>query len=474
MDAPSDTFDLVVLGGGTGGYTAAFRASQLGLRTALVEAGAIGGTCLHRGCIPTKVMLESADLLARMRDAATFGLRAGDVGADMIAIAARRSEIVKRLTGGLLSLVRKNHVELIHGIGRLEGPTSVRVSLDDGHEGGERLLKAVNVILATGSRPRSLPGIEPDGRVVMTSDDIVASDRVPSSLIVVGAGAVGVEFASFYRDLGTEVTLVEYLPSLVPLEDAEVGRTLERSFRRRGITVVTNARLDTASLVANEAGVTVMVDSASGGERRELHAERMLVATGRAANTSGIGLESTDVEVVAGVVKVDPLMRTHEEHVFAIGDMVGGLLLAHAAAHEGIVAVETIAGLAPQPVDYNVMPRATYCRPQIASVGRTEEELKRDGVPYVSGRFPWLGSAKAVIGGDHEGFAKILSSTATDQVLGVHLIGPHVTDLVSEGALALILAADASVLAHTVHPHPSLSEALAEAAMAVSGQSINA
>lgn len=475
MESPADQFDLIVLGGGTGGYTAAFRASQLGLRTALVEADLIGGTCLHRGCIPTKVMLESADLLARMRDASAFGLEAAGVGANMAAIARRRTDTVNRLTGGLMSLVRKNRVELIHGRGVLGSSRVVRVALagPDGLAEGERVIQATNLILATGSRPRSLPGLVPDGRRIVTSDDVLTSEVIPPSLIVVGGGAVGVEFASFYRDMGTEVTLVEYLPSLAPLEDAEIGRVLERAFRRRGIEVIVGARLDPETAVADDAGVTVSVETVAGVGRRELHAAQLLVATGRSANVSGIGLENTQVVVESGVIRVDPYMRTAEPNVYAIGDLVGGLLLAHVAAHEGIVAVETIAGLDPEPVDYSIMPRATYCRPQIASVGRSEAELTRDSVPYVAGKFPWLANAKAVIGGDHEGFAKVLAHAETGQILGIHLIGPHVTDLVAEGSLGMNLAARVQELAHTVHPHPSLSEALAEAAMAVSGQSIN-
>ncbi len=472
----SNSFDLVVLGGGTGGYSAAFRAAQMGLRTALVEEARIGGTCLHSGCIPTKAMLESADLYARIRDAATFGLSVGETGVDMGAIARRRTQVVDRLTKGLMSLVKKNQVEFVHGRGVLERATTVRVALagEDGTPGagGERLLDATDVILATGSRVKSLPGLVPDGAHIVTSDDVLRSDTLPKSLVVVGAGAVGVEFASFYRDMGAEVTLLEYLPSVVPLEDAEVGQVLERAFKRRGIAVMTSARFDPAAVTVDGDGVRLSVGP-EGKEPKELRAEQMLVATGRASNVEGIGLEKTRAVVERGVVKVDGRMRTGEPHLYAIGDLVGGLLLAHVAAHEGITAVETICGLEPHPIDYTIMPRATYSRPQIASIGRSEQELQRDGVPYTVGKFPWTANAKALIGGEYDGFTKVLAHAETDLVLGVHLVGPHVTDLVAEPSVGMLLESTAWEIAAAVHPHPTLSEAIGEAAMAVAGRSIN-
>ncbi len=472
----SNSFDLIVLGGGTGGYSAAFRAAQMGLRTALVEEARIGGTCLHRGCIPTKAMLESADLYARVRDAAAFGLIVGETGVEMGVIAARRAQVVERLTKGLMGLVKKNKVEFVAGHGVLESATTVRVALNgaDGTPGagGERLLDASDVILATGSRVKSLPGLVPDGRRIVTSDDVLRSDTLPKSIIVVGAGAVGVEFASFYRDMGAQVTLLEYLPSVVPLEDAEVGQVLERAFRRRGIDVMTNARFDPAAVTVAADGVALTVGP-EGGKPVELRAEQLLVATGRAANVEGIGLEKTRAVVERGIVQVDGRMRTAEPHLYAIGDMVGGLLLAHVAAHEGITAVETILGLEPEPIDYAKMPRATYCRPQVASIGRSEQELQRDGVPFKVGKFPWMANGKAIIGGEYDGFAKVLAHAETDRVLGVHLVGPHVTDLVAEASVGIFLEATAWELGAAVHPHPTLSEAIGEAAMAVAGRSIN-
>ncbi len=472
----SNSFDLVVLGAGTGGYSAAFRAAQMGLRVALVDEEPIGGTCLHWGCIPTKAMLESADLCARIRDAAAFGLSVGETGVDMPAIAKRRTQVVDRLTKGLMSLVKKNQVTWVAGHGVLERATKIRVALngEDGTKGtgGERVLDATDVILATGSRVKSLPGLVPDGTHIVTSDDVLRSDALPHSIIVVGAGAVGVEFASFYRDMGAEVTLLEYLPSVVPLEDAEIGQVLERAFKRRGIAVMTNARFDPASVTVEDGQVCVRVGP-EGKEPKELRADQLLVATGRAANVEGIGLEQTRAVVERGVVRVDGHMRTAEPHLYAIGDLVGGLLLAHVAAHEGITAVETICGLDPHPIDYAIMPRATYCRPQIATIGRSEQELKRDGVPYRVGKFPWTANGKAIIGGEYDGFVKVLAHEETDRVLGVHMIGPHVTDLVAEAAAGMLLETTAWELGAAVHPHPTLSEAIGEAAMAVAGRSIN-
>ncbi|MGZ3587616.1 MAG: dihydrolipoyl dehydrogenase [Candidatus Limnocylindrales bacterium] len=471
----SNSFDLVVLGAGTGGYAAAFRAAQLGMRVALVDSYKIGGTCLHIGCIPTKAMLETADLYAKVRKAGDYGLRIGPTSVDMTALAKRRDGVVERLHKGLQGLVKKHKVEYIRGTGHLNGHTKVEIELldEDFRPAGSRSLDATDVILATGSRVKSLPGLVPDGRRVVTSDDILKGDGLPQSLIVVGAGAVGVEFASFYADMGSQVTVLEYLPSLVPLEDREVGTELERSFKRRGIETMTNARFDPAAVEVTEDGVCLMVGP-EGGEARELRAEQLLVATGRAANVEGVGLETTRAKVEKGVVQVDlRTMRTAEPHLYAIGDVVGGLWLAHVAAHEGLAAVAAIANLEPEPVDYQRMPRATYCRPQIASIGRSEQECERDGIPYKTGKFPWIASGKALIGGEYEGFVKVVAQRDTDQVLGVHMIGPHVTDLISEASAAMLLEATAWELGAAVHPHPTLSEALGEAATLVDGWAIN-
>ncbi len=473
-----DWFDVVVLGAGTGGYSAAFRAAQLGLKVALVDADKIGGTCLHRGCIPTKAILESADLAHRVRDTgAGLGVHTSGLAIDYAAVAANKDAVVRRMWTGLKSLVGKNKVEWVGGRGRLDGAGRVRVLLHgtDGTPGagGERVLRANDVILATGSRVKSLPGLVPDGVRILTSDDVLRMVELPPSLIVIGAGAVGAEFASAFHDLGVKVTLLEYLPAVVPLEDAEVSRELQRSFERRGITVMTNARFDQASVIAGEDGVRITVGP-EGGERAELTADAILVATGRAPNTEDLGLETIRATLERGFVKVDGLMRTDEPHLWAIGDLVGGLLLAHTAAHEGLTAVHALAGEPDvHPMDYANQPRATYTRPEIASVGLTEAQCAERGLPVRVGRVPFQAIAKAVIHGSREGFAKVIAHAETGAILGVHVIGPHATELIAEASLATALGATVDEVGAATHPHPTLSEVLGEAAMAVRGRSIN-
>ena len=474
----SNDFDLVVLGAGTGGYTAAFRAAQLGLKVALVDEDKIGGTCLHRGCIPTKALLESAAFAERLRHAKDFGFDiGGEPTLDYKQVAARRDQVVKRMWTGLKTLVDKNKVTWIAGRGRLDGPTKVRVSQAGGDGapggGGERVLQATDVILATGSRVKSLPGLEVDGERIVTSDDCLRIDSLPKDIIIVGAGAVGVEFASLYHDFGVKVTLLEYLPQIVPLEDREVSQVVERSFTRRGITVMTNARFDPAAVKADKDGVSLSVGP-EGKEPSELRAERLLVATGRAANVEDIGLETTKVEVDRGFVKVNGRMRTKEPHVYAIGDLVGGLLLAHTAGHEGMVAAHTIAGDEDvHEIDYVAQPRATYCRPEIASIGLTEQQVKDQGIPYKVGKVPFQAIAKAIIGGEYEGFCKVIANSETNDTLGVHLVGPHATDLIAEASLGSTLEATPWEIGLATHPHPTLSEVVGEAAMAVDKRSIN-
>ena len=474
----SNDFDLVVLGAGTGGYSAAFRAGQLGLKVALVDDDKIGGTCLHRGCIPTKALLESAGLVDRIKHAKSFGITLpGEPTIDYAAMAANKDAVVKRMWTGLKTLVAKNKVTWIDGRGRLDGPNKIRVSQpgEDGTpgKGGERILQATNIILATGSRVKSLPGLVPDGKRIVTSDDVLRMTELPRDIIVVGAGAVGVEFASMFHDVGVGVTVLEYLPQIVPLEDAEVSKVVERSFTKRGITVMTNARFDAASVKADKDGVSVMVGP-EGKEPAELRAEMMLVATGRAANIEDIGLETTRVETDRGIIKVDGHMRTREPHVYAIGDIVGGLWLAHTAAHEGIIAAHVIAGEADvHPMDYTTQPRATYCRPEIASIGVTEEQAKAAGTPYKVGKVPFQAIAKAIIGGEYEGFAKVIADTTSGDTIGVHIVGPHATDLIAEASLGFQLEATPWEIGGATHAHPTLSEVIGEAAMAVDGRSIN-
>jgi dihydrolipoamide dehydrogenase len=478
----SNDFDLVVLGAGTGGYTAAFRAAQLGLRVALVDEDKVGGTCLHRGCIPTKALLESAEAMHRARSLKDYGVvLPGEPDVDYGQMAARRDQVVKRMWTGLKTLVTKNKVTWIHGRGRIDGPGRVRVrqSAEDGSDdadagkGGERLLQATDIIIATGSRVKSLPGLTPDGERILTSDDVLRRADAPGSIIIVGAGAVGVEFASFYQDIGTQVTLLEYLPRIVPLEDQDVSQLVERSFTKRGMKVMTKARFDAAKVETTKDGVCVDVGP-DGGASEEVRAEVMLVATGRAANVEDIGLETTKVQVEKGIIKVNGRMRTREPHVYAIGDIVGGLWLAHTAAHEGLVAAHTIAGEKDvHEIDYATQPRATYCRPEIASIGLTEQQCQEQGLPTKIGKVPFQAIAKAIIGGEYEGFAKVIGHRDTDDTLGIHIVGPHATDLIAEASVAFSLDATPWEIGAATHAHPTLSEVIGEAAMAVDGRSIN-
>jgi len=471
----SPDFDLIVLGAGTGGYTAAFRAAQLGMNVALIDQGKIGGTCLHIGCIPTKALLESAEFFTRIKKAKEFGiLLEGQPGFDYEAIAKRRDQVVKRMWTGLKSLVDKNKVTWIAGRARFDGPTTIRVALlaEDGAASGERVVTAKNVIIATGSRVKSLPGIVPDGNRIITSDDVTTKADLPKSIAIIGGGAVGSEFASLFHDLGVAVTLLEYLPAIIPLEDKDASAALERSFTRRGIKVMTKARFDAASVKVGKDGVTLMVGP-EGGPAAELKVDQLLVATGRAPNTEDLGLEKTKVELERGFVKVDGWMRTAEPHVYAIGDAIGGLMLAHVAAHEGIVAVHEMAGEGPEPIDYDHQPRATYTHPQVASIGLTEQQCTERGIAIKKGVFNFAAIAKAVIVGETEGFAKVIADAKTDEVLGVHLVGPGVTDLIAEAALGMTLEATAWEIGAATHPHPTLAEVVGEAAMAVAGRQIN-
>jgi dihydrolipoamide dehydrogenase len=423
-------------------------------------------------------LLESAAFTDHLRHAKDYGVvLSGEAVVDYAAMAARRDAVVKRMWTGLKTLVDKNKVTWVAGRGRLDGPGKVKVSQpgDDGTSGagGDRVLNATDVILASGSRVKSLPGLVPDGKHIMTSDDILKMDRLPKDIVIVGGGAVGVEFASMFADLGVKVTLLEYLPQIVPLEDAEVSKLLERSFTKRGVTVMTSARFDAASVTADENGICLMVGP-DGKEPAELRAELLLVAAGRAANIEEIGLETTKVETERGVIKVNGRMRTKEPHVYAVGDVIGGLWLAHTAAHEGIIAAHTIAGDADvHEMDYTAQPRATYCRPEIASIGLTEAQCVERGLKIKIGKVPFQAIAKAIIGGEYEGFAKVIADAETNDTLGVHIVGPHATDLIAEASLGFELEATPWEIGGATHAHPTLSEVLGEAAMAVDGRSLN-
>jgi dihydrolipoamide dehydrogenase len=458
----AEPYDVAIIGGGSGGYVAAIRAAQLGLRTAVVESEKVGGTCLHKGCIPTKALLQTAALLDAARSSARLGVRIGEVALDWPAAARNRDQVVDRLHKGVQGLLRKNKVTVLAGRGRLLGPGRVGVAATGG---AESELEAAAVILATGTRVRSLPGLELDGRSVISSDDALFLDHVPGSVIVLGAGAVGVEFASMYRSMESRVTLVEVADRLVPLEDEAVGPELQRAFERRGIRCLVGARLDPTSVRSDGGGVSVSVSSAA--------AEVLLVAVGRQANLEELGIEGTAVAVDRGAVQVGPTMATAEPGVYAVGDMVGGFQLAHKAMHEGVIAAEAIAGRDPHPLEQRLVPRTTYCTPQIGSLGLGEAQARAAGHEVRTGTFPFRGNGRALIWGEPDGFCKVVADAATNDVLGVHLIGHEVTELIAGPALGALLEVTPFELSRAVAPHPTLSEVLGEAALALSGEAIH-
>ena len=456
---PDFDFDVAILGGGMGGYPAAIRASQLGLKVALVEADKLGGTCLHIGCIPTKALLESSELYHRVATRGVeFGLKAEVVGYDYQRIAQRRDAVVGQLYKGVQYLMKKNKIEVIQGRGRLRDRNSIEVN--------GKQVKAPNLILATGSSVKTLPGLELDGQFIISSDNAVLAKDVPESICIIGAGAVGVEFATFYSELGVKVTLLEALDRLVPLEDEEVSKELLSSFKKAGIEVRVGVKVSGARKARD--GVSVDTDQG------EVWAKQLLVAVGRAAVSKELGLEQVGVQLhPSGFIKVDEWMRTSAESIHAIGDVVGGYLLAHAASHEGIVAAEDIAGQRTAPMEQELVTRCTYSHPQIASVGLTEKQAREKGHEVKVGRFPFSAIGRAQIHGDTAGFVKIVSDAKTGQMLGTHIIGAEATELIAEPALTQLFQGDAWELGRNIHPHPTLSEAVMEAAMAVDGHAIH-
>ena len=456
----SDKFDVAVLGGGTGGYTAAIRAAQLGRRTAVIESNKLGGTCLHIGCIPTKALLESSGLYHKVHDRGQeYGVLAPEATFDYARIADRRDRVVNQLWKGVQGLMKKNKIEVVEGCGVLEGQGRIRV-------GEDRTITADAIIVGTGSRPKALAGIDFDGDRIINSDHATLAGDLPGSVAIIGAGAVGVEFATFYRQMGAEVTLLEALDRLVPLEDAEVSKALLQAFKKAGIDCRVGVRVEGAAVDGD--GVTVRLE---GGE---VKAEKLLVAVGRAPNTEGIGLEAAGVELTErGFIQVDEWMRTSGPGVWAIGDVVGGFLLAHAAAHEGVTAAEDIAGRRVRPMEQELVTRCTYSSPEIASVGLTEAEAKERGHQVKAGRFPFIANARAIIHGDTEGFAKLVADADTGQLLGAHVVGVQATELIGEPALARLFEGDAWEVGRNIHPHPTLSEVIGEAGLAVDGAALN-
>jgi len=468
-------FDVAILGGGPGGYTAAFRAGQYGLKVALIESSdRLGGTCLHVGCVPTKALLFNAEIWDHLQHAAEFGI--GGIGTptlDWAAVQARKNGIVTKHTKGLDFLVRKNKVTRLRGYGRLTGPAvgGIHTLHLTGPEGNVSQVQAKNVILATGSEAKLLPGLKADDRI-LTNIEILALEQAPKSLIVIGAGAVGVEFASIFRTFGAEVTILEFLPRMVPAEDEEVSKELARVFKKRGIDVNTGAKVE--KVEKTESGVKVSYTDANGNAQVK-EAEKVLVAVGRSARTADIGIAKTKVELDRGFVKVNEAQETAEPGVFAIGDIVAGLpQLAHVGGMSGLVAVAKIAGKTFKPVRRDRIPACTYCEPQIGSVGLTEAQAKEKGHEVKVGKFPFAGNSKATILGSHDGFVKIVSDAKYGEILGVHIVGSIATEIIAEAVAVLELEGTVEEMMFTIHAHPTVAEAMLDAYGAVEGMAINA
>ncbi|HEY3579445.1 MAG TPA: dihydrolipoyl dehydrogenase [Pyrinomonadaceae bacterium] len=458
----NEQFDVTIIGSGPGGYVAAIRAGQLGLKAAIVEKDTrLGGTCTLRGCIPTKQMLMSAHVYEQTQHAADFGVQASGIQLAFADVQKRKDKVVLKNSKGIEYLMKKNKVTVIKGTGKLALPGRVEVT---DAEGKTQTIQTKNIIIATGSVVRPIPGFETDGKTVVNSDHILELKEVPKSLIVMGCGAVGVEFASVYSRFGADTTIVELLPSIVPLEDEEVSKELERSFRKRGIKSLVGTKLEKMEKTAT--GVKVSGKNAKGDVA--LEAEMLLVAVGRMPYTQGLGLEGTKIKVERGFIQVDEYQQTAEKGVYAIGDVVPTPLLAHLASKEGIVAVEHLAGQKDvRPINLRLVPNCTYCDPEVASVGLTEAKAKDLGYNVKIGRFPFSASGKARIIGEEEGFVKIVSEKKYDEILGVHIIGPHATELIAEACVAMQLESTADELGRTMHAHPTVSEAVMEAAEGV-------
>ncbi|SFF93943.1 dihydrolipoyl dehydrogenase [Sporolactobacillus nakayamae] len=467
-------YDLVLLGGGTGGYVAAIRASQLGLKTAIVEKDALGGTCLHKGCIPTKTLLRSAEVYDQIKKSSAFGIDVSEVALRFEKIQERKQTIVEKLHHGIQQLMKKGKIDVYNGLGRMLGPSifsplpgTISVEFADGRE--NEILTSKNVILATGSRPRSLNGLVIDGIHVLTSDEALNLNECPKSIVIVGGGVIGVEWASMLADFGAAVTIVEYSDRIIPTEDKTLSITLARSLKKRGIKIVTSAQVLPETLEKNE-GVTI--SAKIGDQLQTFSAEKMLVSVGRLPNTEDIGLSNTSIETDRGYIKTNAFGQTKESHIYAIGDVIGGLQLAHVASHEGIKAVEHLAGLPVEPLHSELVPRCIYTHPEIASIGLTEAQAKKEHVVKV-GKVPFGAIGKALVYGDSEGFAKVVADKTTNDLLGIHIYGPHATDLIGEAAVAKLLDATPWELSEAIHPHPTLSEIIGEAALAVDGRAIH-
>ena len=463
--ANDQKFDLIVVGGGPGGYVAAIRAAQLKLQVAVVESKHLGGICLNWGCIPTKALLRSSEINHLLHDMDQFGFSADNIKFDVKKIVARSRAVAKQLSSGVTHLLKKNKVTVFAGVGKLAGPGKLSVTKD----GKTQNLTARNIILATGARPRVIPGIEPDQKLIWTYFEAMVPEKMPKSLLVIGSGAIGIEFASFYQNMGAQVTVVEMLDRVLPVEDAEVSAFAQKAFEKQGMKIILSATVKGVKKAADSVTVTIE----AGGKSQDITADRVISAAGIVGNTENLGLEGTKVKVERTHVVADGYGQTGEPGVYAIGDLAGPPWLAHKASHEGIIAVEHIAGLHPHAMDTGNIPGCTYCRPQIASVGLTEAKAKESGYTVKTGKFPFIGNGKAIAMGEPEGFIKTVFDAKTGALLGAHMIGAEVTEMIQGFVIARTLETTEAELMLTVFPHPTVSEAMHESVLDAYGQVIH-
>jgi dihydrolipoamide dehydrogenase len=468
------SFDVIIIGAGPGGYVTAIRAAQLGFKTAVVEKAYFGGICNNWGCIPTKALLRSAEVYHLMQHAKDYGLAAEKISFDLNAVVQRSRGVVKRLNDGVGYLFKKNKVTVIWGEATLDAPgkLNVKKSSVEAPKGalGEGTYQAKHIIVATGARPRVLPGLEPDKKLVWTYFEAMVPDKMPKSLLVVGSGAIGIEFASFFRTMGAEVTVVEVLPQILPVEDAEISKFAHKAFEKQGIKILTNTKV--TKLDKKSDSVVATLDDGK-GKTQTIEVDRVISAVGVVGNIENLGLEKLGVKTDRGVIVIDGFCKTNVPGIYAIGDVAGPPMLAHKAEHEGIVCVEAIKGLHPHPMDKNLIPGCTYCHPQVASVGLTEARAKEGGREIRVGRFPFVGNGKAIALGEDQGLVKVIFDKKTGQLLGAHMVGAEVTELIQGYVVAMNLETTEEELMHTIFPHPTLSEMMKEAVLDAYGRVLN-
>jgi dihydrolipoamide dehydrogenase len=471
---PDTSFDIIIIGSGPGGYVAAIRAAQLGFKVAIVEKQFLGGICLNWGCIPTKALLRSAEIYHYMQNAKAYGLSADNISFDAKAVVARSRGVSKRLNDGVGFLMKKNKITVIWGDATIDAPgkVTVKAATVDAPKSalGAGSYQAKHIILSTGARPRALPGLEPDKKLVWTYFEAMVPDSIPKSLLVVGSGAIGIEFASFFRTMGAEVTVVEVLPQILPVEDAEIATFARKAFEKQGIKIKVNTKVTKLDRKANSVVCTLEAD----GKVETIEVERVISAVGVVGNIEGLGLEKLGVKTDRGCVVIDGFGNTNVPGIYAIGDVAGPPMLAHKAEHEGVICVEAIKGLHPHPMDKLLIPGCTYCQPQVASVGLTEAKAKEGGREIRVGRFPFAGNGKAIALGEDQGLVKVIFDKKTGQMLGAHMVGAEVTELIQGYVVGMNLETTEQELMHTIFPHPTLSEMMKEAVLDAYGQVLNA